>query len=392
MSNSFVSKRSKFPGGMVIFAHVPPPHHGQSKMVEDDLAILREEYEEGIFHVDARWSETSGEIGASSWKKAFFIFKYVREALLIRWNKGAEVLYYVPGPVKWSAVIRDFVVLLCLRPFFRKTVFHWHAIGQGEWAHGSERVMLRGPRWVVATMSFFSRWVLAKPELSLVVSSSSSSDARAVESGKIEVVLNGISDLAGENCDRPKRSGPMRKLLFFSRGTVDKGLLDALAAVEICAIKHSWLSGEHSLTIAGGVDPDIEGEVIELCARCEKLGVEIERRDFVVGDEKAELFKNHDLLLFPSRWESFGLVIVEAMAFDLPVVAAASDGALGILGLGYPFLFEPKNVVNFSDSIAKITSNSSVSVSEFHGREEFLSKFSISRHREDLLRAVSSPF
>ena len=141
--------RKEFDKNVVVFAHVPPPHHGQSQMVADDLAILREEYGERVHHVDARWSQSADEIGGSSWKKFFLIFRYLREALLIRWKKGVTTLYYVPGPVKWSAVLRDFVVLSILRPCFQRTVFHWHAIGQGEirawnWkidrkAKGSER-------------------------------------------------------------------------------------------------------------------------------------------------------------------------------------------------------------------------------------------------------------
>lgn len=387
MSDYSPSRKCVLTDGLVVFAHIPPPHHGQSKMVETDLAILREEYGENIHHVDARWSASTDDIGSSSWRKAFLIFIYVREALSICWKKGARGLYYVPGPVKWSAVIRDFLVLLLLRSFFRKIVFHWHAIGQGEWAYGSDRVKLAGPLWLGRGMSFFSRWALSEPDLSLVVSSSSARDAVAVNSGKIEVVWNGIPDMAG--AEPKERSAPIKKLLFFSRGSAEKGLLDALNAVEICAREQNWSTGEYSLTIAGGVDLDIESEVASLCSKCEQAGVRIERRDFVVGLEKAELFQDHDLLLFPSHWESFGLVIVEAMIFDLPVVAAASDGALGVLGDDYPFLSEPGNTVDFANAMIRSLRALPSHHSKFSGRKVYLEKFCIRRHREVLLRAVS---
>ena len=374
--------------GLLVFAHVPPPHHGQSQMVEDDLAILREEYGERIHHVDARWSQSADEIGGSSWKKFFLIFRYLREALLIRWKKGVTTLYYVPGPVKWSAVLRDFIVLTLLRPCFRKTVFHWHAIGQGEWAQGSERVRLPGPAWLSGVMALLSRWALRRPELSLLVSASSDRDARALGSEEIEVVWNGIPDIAGENYVRPESIGPVKRLLFFSRGTAEKGLLDALAAVERCAVEQGWSAGEYSLTMAGGVAAEIEGEVEELRVRCEKRGVKVERRDFVVGDEKAELFKEHDLLIFPSHWESFGLVIVEAMSFDLPVVAAASDGAVGVLGSDYPFLAEPGDVADLARVIGCFLTHKPSEVARCCGRGLFLEKFTVDRHRKALLNAI----
>ena len=40
-----------------------------------------------------------------------------------------------------------------------------------------------------------------------------------------------------------------------------------------------------------------------------------------------ELMKAADFLVFPSRYEPFGLVVLEAMATGIPVITAATTGA-----------------------------------------------------------------
>jgi glycosyltransferase involved in cell wall biosynthesis len=58
-----------------------------------------------------------------------------------------------------------------------------------------------------------------------------------------------------------------------------------------------------------------------------RLGVEIELRGHVPQDELAALYRGAACLVFPSRYEGFGLPVLEAMASGTPVVATTA-GAL----------------------------------------------------------------
>jgi glycosyltransferase involved in cell wall biosynthesis len=49
--------------------------------------------------------------------------------------------------------------------------------------------------------------------------------------------------------------------------------------------------------------------------------------EFMPQSQLAEIFAKSHLLLFPSRWESFGLVVVEALSSGMPVVAFDIPGA-----------------------------------------------------------------
>ena len=100
-----------------------------------------------------------------------------------------------------------------------------------------------------------------------------------------------------------------------------------------------------AMTFAGGVAPEVEHR---FAAALEQLHrkhgqhlLRVERLGHVSGRDKARCFEKADLFLSPSRWESFGLTVVEAMAWGVPIVAAASDGVRGILPAGYEWLASP---------------------------------------------------
>ena len=65
---------------------------------------------------------------------------------------------------------------------------------------------------------------------------------------------------------------------------------------------------------------------------------------YLQGLELASAFASADAFLFPSRTETLGLVLLEAMAAGCPVVAAASGGITDIVTNGVNgYLFEPTN-------------------------------------------------
>ncbi|HAL04690.1 MAG TPA: hypothetical protein DCP58_06235, partial [Verrucomicrobiales bacterium] len=116
---------------LVVFAHVPPPFHGQSFMVQQLLDELRGEGGDGIevFHVDARLSRDIDDIASASPRKLFLLLRFCLRAIWLRISRGATHFYYVPAPGLRNAVYRDWIVMLFCRPFYRKIVYHYQAAG-----------------------------------------------------------------------------------------------------------------------------------------------------------------------------------------------------------------------------------------------------------------------
>ena len=71
---------------LVVFAHVPPPFHGQSFMVQQLLDELQEDNSEvlDVFHIDARLSKDIDDIASVGFRKFFLLFSYCIRAIWLR--------------------------------------------------------------------------------------------------------------------------------------------------------------------------------------------------------------------------------------------------------------------------------------------------------------------
>jgi glycosyltransferase involved in cell wall biosynthesis len=168
---------------ILVFAHVPPPHHGQSVMVQILLEGLRADPRFEVHHVDARVSDDMGDIGSFRPQKFLRLFKCIAQAWWIRLRFGRMAFYYVPAPAKRSAIMRDWVVMALCRPVFPELILHWHAYGLGEWVAAG----IDGQRKL-------TRWVLGRADLSIVLNNYNKRDAAVFAPKRIEVVPNGIAD------------------------------------------------------------------------------------------------------------------------------------------------------------------------------------------------------
>ncbi|MFD1739256.1 glycosyltransferase family 4 protein [Bacillus salitolerans] len=79
---------------------------------------------------------------------------------------------------------------------------------------------------------------------------------------------------------------------------------------------------------------------------------------YLGGQELAEVYAGSDLFIFPSPTETFGNVVLEALACGTPVVGANSGGVKNIIKNGITgILCEPKKVSSFVHAIESLLSN-----------------------------------
>ena len=321
---------------ILVFAHVPPPHHGQSVMVKLLIDGLRKDPRFEVHHVNAQLSNGAADIGSFRLQKLLQLLRHIVHAWRIRAAHGSMAFYYVPAPVKRSAILRDLLVMTLCRPFFREIVLHWHAYGLGTWS-----VREKNP------VGKFVRLALGGADLSIALTGYNRADADLLRPKRCVVVADGVSDPCPDFTrsvlpDRTGRSAkPPRerniRCLFMAQCTRSKGLFDAVEAFALA--RDVWGADcreKLRLTIAGEfVDASEEAafrrRIAEEDLRNADASPAVIHVGFLDSEAKFEALKNHDCLLVPSHWESFGLTVIEAAAFGLPTIVSKHPNLVQLL-------------------------------------------------------------
>ncbi len=292
---------------LLVLAQTPPPVHGQSVMVRELVAGLPG-HGVALHHVNLRLSRDAGDIGCWRPGKIAAVLGAAGRAIAARFRHGCDTLYYVPAPAKRGALYRDWVLLALVRPFFGRLVLHWHAAGLGEWLE--TRAM--------AAERLLSRALLGRADLAIVLGEALRADAAVLAPRRVAVVRNGIPDPCPGFVRPPAPPAGTRpfEALYLGLCSEEKGLFDAIEGVTR-ALRAGLAC---RLTVAGAfADAGAQRRFEEL--RRASAG-RIRYAGFVEGEAKHRLLAASDVLLFPTKYppETQGLVVAEALAFDLPVV------------------------------------------------------------------------
>lgn len=79
---------------------------------------------------------------------------------------------------------------------------------------------------------------------------------------------------------------------------------------------------------------------------------------FKKGKELSEIYASSDIFVFPSSTETFGNVVLEAMASGLPVIGADAGGVSEIISDGVNGIkFKQRNVLELTNSIFRLIEN-----------------------------------
>lgn len=236
-----------------------------------------------------------------------------------------------------GSLFRKGTILLAARLVGARVVLHLHAAELLQFYE-----TLPAPvRFIVRLMFRVSDVcvVLGKPWQTWLI------DRLGIDPGKIEILYNGVP---GDFPDRKARApGTPFRILFLGNLLERKGVHDLLHAfARIPAETPDWAA-----RIAGG------GDIERYAAMAAELGVTA-RVEFCGWVDKAgarELLINSDCLILPSYDEGLPLVILEALASGLPVVATPVGSIPEVLEEAKTILFvEPGNRDAIAAALARL--------------------------------------
>jgi glycosyltransferase involved in cell wall biosynthesis len=152
----------------------------------------------------------------------------------------------------------------------------------------------------------------------------------------IRVIPNPISPtLLQEALEQPAIETTTPVVLYTGRIELNKGSLELLRSVPRVAASFSNVE----YVIAGGRHNSIDEQTLERALTVGNTREHVRLLGHVPWQQLAEWYRRATVFVMPSRYETFGISVIEAMAFGVPVVAAnvgglpeiVEDGVTGIL-------------------------------------------------------------
>ena len=325
---------------VIIVGQIPPPFHGQSVMIKamaDGLAG-RLDYE----LVPMRFSREVDENGDFGIRKLVHLVELVFRVLRLLLKYPGSILYYPPAPPKWSTVLRDLVFLSCVRPFAGKTVFHFHAYGLGNF--------LQSRSWLKRI-----GWAFMKPDVAIILGELCRKDAEVVGAKRVMTLPYGIDVPVVEGA--VGRKDEELRILFVGLHIESKGILDLLDTAHILKSTGTCFK----IHTVGPWKNSKMRNAFEIKRRALGLDEQVICRGELTGEILWAEYAEADLFFFPTffEFETFGLVVVEAMAYELPVISSDWRGPGDIVEDGVTgFVCPVHDSQAYAGAIASLLSDS----------------------------------
>jgi glycosyltransferase involved in cell wall biosynthesis len=208
----------------------------------------------------------------------------------------------------------------------------------------------------------FHTWMYSKLALWITLTNKMKQDAikhTRVSADRISVIpigtdMNRFDPNLYDHTETRKLFGlPDTKFIIGVLGRIDpqKGQEEFIRAIPILLSHRSDLY----FVIAGDETPDKAGFKKSLICLSQELGVIDHLRFLPFTDEVPEFMSAIDLFVLPSHSETFGFVLVEAMAMGKPIVATHAGGVPEIITDNFTgLLVPPRNTQALAEALRKL--------------------------------------
>ena len=358
---------------LLFILKLPPPITGATVMNQRILISkkIRDMFETRYITVSYR-----DTIGTSDFpvKKTILFIRTISILLYQLVTYKPKLVYFQISPLG-IPFIRDFILLSVLKIFRTKTLIHLRVYGIRERTRDSifwHRIY---------QYAFRDNYLACHSDKMFF-------DVKDIYDETPYVITNGIENEVTDEEIKGKQNADHPTIIFLSNFLKSKGIEDILIAC--------WkLKKEHvlfRLVVIGNYTDQISEKQLHRLIQRFDLHEEVELVGPVYGKEKYKRLLKSDIFAFPTKYEAFGNVAVEAMQAGLPVVSykegslplVIKDGKTG-------FVVEKGNIDRFSEKLKVLIEDSHIrNKMGLAGRKEYLTKYTIEKFEERLTIVLKS--
>ena len=291
---------------VVVAGQIPPPLGGQNICIKRTLDLLKADERFCCEHLVFEFTKTWEAARMVNGGKLIELFKVIGRLLSLRLVGKIDVLIYPVGGPHLVAILRDMLLLPFARLCSRRVLLHFHAAGLAEF-------LVKQKTWQKKVVQFMYASCCHE---AIVNADFGRNDAKAVGIHEIHTLPNAVEDHAKGLFIRNKKDAC--EILNVGHLCRDKGTPQLIEAFS--RIASAW--PELHLKLVG--EPLAPYTRENLLGDIEKSGFQdrISWMGVLQGHPLQEAFRDADLFVFSSvaPYESFGLVMVEAMQWSLPLI------------------------------------------------------------------------
>lgn len=347
---------------VLVIGQTPPPYGGQAMMIKK---LVDAKFNKVTFrHIRLADSKTMSGMGNFAMDKVVYSLKVVVKAVHLLLKEKIDILYYPPAVNEIIPLLRDIFVLTLVRPFTKKIVFHFHAGGLSEYIE-SKNVIIK----------LLANFAYGYPSAAIQISSFCPADAEYVKAQKRLIIPNGIDDENIVGFSPCKTEGAVPTILFVGVLKTTKGIFVLLDALKTINQKQIPFAAQ----FMGEFDCYETEQSFQEKVHSYQLKDKIQLLGVLTGKEKYQAYAACDVFCFPTYFESetFGLVLLEAMMFEVPVVATRWRGVQEVVDDGKTgYLIPIKDSSACADRLQVFLENPELRKSMGSlGREKFLREY-----------------
>jgi len=172
-----------------------------------------------------------------------------------------------------------------------------------------------------------------------------------VEDSKIKVVYHGVRSQKFIKSKVHKVKNNEFNILFVGRLEKRKNIVNLIKAFEVFKKSYELRATSYKLILVGKAGFGFQE--IKKAIQESFFSKDIILKNYISEAEKDELYKKADLFVLPSFYEGFGLPILEAMSYGVPVICSNNSSLPEVAG-DAALLVDPNNIQEISEAMSKV--------------------------------------